>query len=208
MRLIEPVRSLFIFTLLCMLGGGCDSCRPEPGGGAGMTKADAAASGSSSSSSVSTDPAPSASDEHVNVRMDPDSGITPNDPRFNKLGLFDKLVVEKENRPKDTLKAETVFDAVTGKLGIKLTNRKQLAAWPVHASYCEKADTDLGVDVSVCEFQDGASFDKGKAIADGTKTPRREILRTKTTWVSLTRFSEGKDAEAQAKRISDLVKGL
>src|SRR5258706_2154621 len=53
-------------------------------------------------------------------------------------------------------------DLVDAKLGLKLTNRKQLAAWPVMASYCEKAETEIGVDVSVCEFTDGASLDKGR----------------------------------------------
>jgi hypothetical protein len=130
------------------------------------------------------------------------------DPRFAQLPLFSKLAVEKQDRPPTALKAETVFDAVAAKLGAPLKNRSQLAGFTVLAGYCEKGDTELAVDIVVCEYHDAAALTKGKELALKNKTPRREMLTAKSSWVSVTRFTDTPAAAEQAKLISEVVKSL
>jgi hypothetical protein len=172
-------------------------------------EAAASASTSASAASVASAAVPVGA-AGPRVSADPEPATTVkglNDPGFAALPLFTKLAVEKQNRPPGALKAEVVFDAITGKMGA-MKNRSQLAGFTVVASYCEKADTELGVDVVVCEYPDAASLAKGKGLALKNDVKRREILTVKSSYVSITRFSEAKEAADQAKQIAELVKTL
>jgi hypothetical protein len=130
------------------------------------------------------------------------------DPRFDMLPLFSKLQIEKEHRP-STVRAETIAGALGSKLGLTYTDRKQVAGFPVLASYCEKAETDPSIDVVVCEYKDASTLQKGRDIARKMfKLPRREFVVAQTTWISVTRISDTPAAADKAKKIAAVLKGL
>lgn len=131
------------------------------------------------------------------------------DPRFAGLSIFDRLNVEKGNRPNIEPKVETVFEKIT-KLDIELQEKKQIAAWPVSARYCEKAQTKHDVHIVVCEYDNGELATKGVAAASvaNKHLPRREVTAHKSSWVSVMQAGETKEAEADAKKIKAMLKTL
>lgn len=203
MGMTTHVPHLVTLALLGALASGCKSSEPAK---PDSTKSEAAAA----------PPLAIASAAIAAAAVTADAGVWPSsdtpiksfeDPRFGALPLFTKLGVERSNRPAGTLTAEKVFEAVSAKYGA-LKNRTQLAGFTIHAGYCEKADTAHAVDVVVCEYHSADKLAKGKASALKNDVPRREILTVKTSTVSITRFTETKDAADQAKGIAEIVKTL
>jgi len=202
LRFVSPRPSLFFAGLaITLVGiGGCRSS-PKP-----VASSDAGAQASSLTEQVD---AGVVADAAVALTFDAGPPITGReDPRFDMLPLFAKLQVEKEYRA-DTVRAETVYDDLTSKLGLTYADRKQVAGFPVLASYCEKAETDPSVDVVVCEYKDAATLQKGRDLAQKTfKLPRREFVVAKTTWISVTRITDTPAATDKAKKIVGVLRGL
>jgi hypothetical protein len=189
-----PARCL----LLAMLAA-CSKKQPEAAPSPDAATSTLAASASAPAASAPSLPA---------AREDTGPPITGrNDPRFNALALFSKLEVERANRP-STLRSDTVFDAVAKSLNAPLDDRKQVAAYPVLASYCEKATTAASVAVVVCEYPDAATMAQGQDIASKMKIPHRDFVRAQTTWISVTPLAEGPAGAAEAKKVLAAVKGI
>lgn len=130
------------------------------------------------------------------------------DERFARLGLMDKMAVEKLDRPKDALKVETVFDAIESKLKSPVTRRRQVLAFGVKAGYCELGDVEPAITVCVCEYDDDQSLADGRAPARALKIPNREIVEVKHSTVAVQRADPKPEANAKANQIKDLVKTL
>lgn len=137
-------------------------------------------------------------------------GVTgTDDPKFKQLSIFQKLAVEKAYQPANSLKSTTVYDAIGKQLSMPITNVHQIAGYPVDAAYCDRGQTDLAVDVMVCEFRDDASAIKSRAFLLKSKhEENRDITALKGSWVSVTVFGKNADAFAQQKKIVELVKNL
>lgn len=134
-------------------------------------------------------------------------GVTgPDDPKFKQLGLIQKLAVEKAYQPANALKSTTVYDALKTKLSIPVNSVHQIAGYRVDASYCDRGETDLKVDVMVCEFRDDTSAIKSRAAV--LKLPDqggRVLTAVKGSWISVTVFGKDPNAVAQQKKIVDFV---
>src|SRR5262245_20280155 len=81
------------------------------------------------------------------TRLQP--GTTASGIDLSRLG--GQLKKESENRPKNVITAEQVFDAID-KTDHKTTRRKQILALSAGASYCADARTEGGPIVVVCEY--------------------------------------------------------
>ena len=78
--------------------------------------------------------------------------------------LSERLEREGTARPAASLRAEEVFSGLV-KGGLEIKERMQLLAAPVGARYCQSAHTANDVILTVCEFEDEASAEKGKATS-------------------------------------------
>jgi hypothetical protein len=126
------------------------------------------------------------------------------DPAYPGLPLFEKLAVERSDRPADALSTDKVFDGLVSK-GMKVASRRQVLAGIVGAGFCQKGDVDPDLDVTVCEYDDDASLEKGKKTMLSVPYPRREIVSWKKSTISIGRLSEGKATADAAKKIAAYV---
>lgn len=153
-------------------------------------------------------------DEAVSMILD--AGVAqlgvknPDDPKFNQLSLAERLAVEKASQPPNSLRSTTVYDALQ-KASIPITKIHQIAAYRIGAWYCDRGETDLGLDVMVCEFRDDESAVKSRAELVKKKQDGREIIALKGSWVSVSVFDGPKakpGSTEQQKKILEIVKGL
>jgi hypothetical protein len=126
------------------------------------------------------------------------------DPAYPGLPLFEKLAVERSDRPADALGADKIFDGLVAK-GMKVGSRRQVLAGIVGAGFCLKGDVDPDLDVTVCEYDDDASMVKGKKTMLSVPYPRREIVSWKKSTISIGRLSEAKGTADAAKTIAAFV---
>lgn len=149
------------------------------------------------------------------VETDAGAGISPKDiksdvktrkdPRYPTLPLFEKMAVERGDRPADSLHAEALYDAVKAD-GLNVTNQRQVLGLTVGAAYCVKADVDPDIDLTVCEYDNDADAAKGKAEIVKVPYPRREVLVRRGSTVGIGRLSEAKPTTDAAAKIAALVK--
>jgi len=140
------------------------------------------------------------------------SPATPNGGDPNDLaGLFAKLESEKTNRPAGANPTvEKVFDTISGKSGIALDDKKQIAGFPVGARYCSKAVTKTDIHVVTCEYMDAAAAKKGVETASVTNKylKRREVVQLRATTLSIHQTAETDAAAADAKKIKEAFLAL
>ena len=136
------------------------------------------------------------------------AGSTPLSDPAKAADLFSKLQVEKETRPKLEPTAETVFAALTSKVGVEVDEHLQVAGFVVGARYCDKIRTKKDVHVVVCEYPDEAAAIKGVALGTNQAIKGRQVLRNKTTTCAVHQADDGKPAAAEATKIKELFKTL
>lgn len=94
----------------------------------------------------------------------PPPAVAPTVPIAKGGPLSERLEREGTARPAASLRAEDVFAALV-KSGLEIKERMQVLAAPVGAAYCQNAHTANDVILTVCEFDDEASAEKGKATS-------------------------------------------
>lgn len=112
---------------------------------------------------------------------------------------------ERGSRPTDTPAAEAVF-ATASKAGVPTSDRMQVVARLLGASFCENARTDRGVVLSVCEFKDAETLEKGRAYSEKTfakALPNRALLVNRKTLLTLNPPDDTAPVKAQMKTIAD-----
>lgn len=119
--------------------------------------------------------------------------------------LGSKLAAEKAAAGASSPSVSTVFAAIEKKLGLATTERFQVYAGAVGATFCDRIATASDVYVVVCEFADEAAATRGVAAGTTRSIPRREVLRVRSATVSIHRTSTTPACEADAKKIRDLV---
>jgi hypothetical protein len=120
-------------------------------------------------------------------------------------GLFAKLDSEKSNRPLANPTVEQVFDMLTGKLGLPIEDKKQVAGFTIGARYCMKGVTKTDIHVVACEYVDAPSAVKGVETASVTNKyiKHREVLQHRGTTLSVHQTTESPASVADAKKIKD-----
>lgn len=187
--------------LACVLLGCPKPSPPETDAGAKVEDASRAAPSAASSISLVQ------VDAGVNLMEIVSEVKSRKDARYAALPLFEKLSVERQDRPQNTLRAETLYDGLQ-KQGVKISNRHQVLGQIVGAGYCLKADAEPDIDLTVCEFDDEAKMAKGKKEITSIAYPRREIVTSKTSTIGIGRLSEAQATTDMAKKIVAYIKTL
>ncbi len=119
--------------------------------------------------------------ERPNVAIAPPV-VAPSVPNAKGGPLSERLDREGTTRPAAALRAEDVFSALV-KSGLEIKERMQVLAAPIGAAYCQNAHTANDVILTVCEFEDEASAEKGKAtsLAAVQVENRQVVLHHATT---------------------------
>ncbi len=107
--------------------------------------------------------------------------VAPAAPGAKGGTLGERLEREGSHRPAAAFRAEDVF-GVLAKGGLEITERMQILGTTVGAAYCQNAHTASDVVVTVCEFEDEASAEKGKAAAlSSMEIPNRQVVQHHAT---------------------------
>ncbi len=129
------------------------------------------------------------------------------DPRFMRLTVAQRLVIEKANRPADGLRAEAVLDQLGTATGEKVGRRSQVPAWPWSAMYCAQGYTALAVNVLVCEYGNAAATPKPHANA---RPPEKgtALVTVRSTTVAISASEKTPEALAQVTKLEGAAKKL
>jgi hypothetical protein len=130
---------------------------------------------------------------------------------YTKKGgvLVGRLAEEAASRPKDTPSAEAAFAAFT-KAGVPLHGIFQHLGSPIFASYCASATTEANTAMSVCEYGDEATLQKGKAESAKAfaAIPNRDIYVNKKTTLTLLLQPKNETTEADGKKLVEIFSAL
>jgi hypothetical protein len=130
------------------------------------------------------------------------------DPRYLQVSHFERLAIERDDQPEAAMKSKDFYDALKTQ-GVKVTNVHQVGAFIVGAGYCDKADADPDIDLTVCEFDDDAKMAKGvNTMTTMFKLPNRVIVQHKHSTVAVNRLGESKDSIDMAKKIVAAAKAF
>lgn len=121
--------------------------------------------------------------------------------------LFTRLQAERAGRAKLEPTSESVFNAMTSKLGVKIEARLQVAGFVVGAGFCDKVRTGKDVHVVVCEFMDEPSAIAGLASAENKGVKNREVLRNKTTTCAIHQ-ADPKTGASEAEKIKAMFMAM
>lgn len=121
--------------------------------------------------------------------------------------LATRLQTERAGRRKLEPTSESVFAAMTNKLGVKIEARLQVAGFIVGAGFCDKVRTGNDVHVVVCEFMDEPSAIAGVASAENKSIKNREVLRNKTTTCAIHQ-ADPKTGAKEAEKIKALFMAM
>lgn len=186
---------------------GATTTSAAPPASSGAAPIDSAAAAASASAAVS---AAAAGNEFLGAES-PAAALAGidggGDPRFGALSIVDRLAVEKTHRLKAQPSVEDVFDGITKTLKIDFDRRKQVAAWPVGATYCELGETKLSNIIVVCEYASHEAMVKGTKTAGSTNKviKGREVLPRKTSWISIQQPSTEAGAAEELKKMRAFI---
>jgi hypothetical protein len=93
--------------------------------------------------------------------------------------LAGELQREATHRPPQTPTAEQALAAFQ-QAGVLITRTQQVLASPLSAHYCVAASTADGAGFSLCEFDDVARAETGRARSQKAMKGHRFVLREKT----------------------------
>ncbi|MET0343566.1 MAG: hypothetical protein ABW252_21320 [Polyangiales bacterium] len=111
------------------------------------------------------------------------------DPALMQLPLGERLAREAEARPARAVRAAQMIEALRAR-GVQAGAQKQVLASPVAAAYCEVTRSPAGLGLSVCEYPDAASLDRGVARSHALfdrLLPGRTLLARENTLLTITR---------------------
>lgn len=125
-------------------------------------------------------------------------------PRLEKIeDIPARLTFEAAARPKGAVTSTQVYDALAAQ-GMVLTERQQHVAKAFNAVYCEGAKAEQAKQfLSVCEYTDVASAEKGVADAKRFGTKQRDVIRNGQS-VLILRYVDGADPAPTEKTFMSL----
>jgi hypothetical protein len=118
--------------------------------------------------------------------------------------VMDVMSEERTSRPTGTPTAEAVF-AAAKQAGVPTSDAAQVLARLLGASYCENARTTRGVVLSVCEFKDVDTLDRGQAYSQKTfakALPNRTLLTNRKTLLTINPPDQSPAVQAEVKAIA------
>jgi hypothetical protein len=100
--------------------------------------------------------------------------------------LVDELKREAADRPTGTPGAETVL-ALFENNGLAIARRQPVLATPVHAHYCMISSTQVGLSMSICEFDSEAAANAGRetSLRVFKTIPNRSLVLNGKTMLTL-----------------------
>jgi hypothetical protein len=130
-------------------------------------------------------------------------------PQRRGDSLAARMQQESASRATGTPTVEAVLAAFT-KAGVSLHDVGQHLGSPIGAMFCNKANTDHGIIISVCEYESEQAAVAGNATSAKafSMVPNRDLYVNKKTTLTLLQQPKSAASEAEAKNLMTIFMAL